>query len=377
MRILLFGGSFDPPHAGHEALLRAALKAVRPDRTLLMPTWRSPLKAGHSAAASDRLAMTRLLASACGGASRGVRADAFELERGKTTYTYQALRRLRRLHTGAEIWLLTGSDAAASIGRWKRHAEVRASCRWIVGRRPGGSIPGSLKAQVLPGVFPDVSSTILRARLVAGMDASGSIPKPILGCISRRGLYAADIHADLRRALAPGRFAHTLAVARLAVSLAERHGLDAERAALAGLLHDAGRRFDPAGVARYAANRRLRIPAKSEILSRNPMLAHAFVSEDLARRRYGVRDRDVLQAIRLHTFGARRMSPLARLLYVADSASEDRGFREAARIRRTAEKDLDAAFLEAVRLKLRCVVEGGQWLHPDASALWNSAVESA
>ena len=37
MKILLYGGTFDPPHNGHKNNLRAALERVRPDRAIVMP----------------------------------------------------------------------------------------------------------------------------------------------------------------------------------------------------------------------------------------------------------------------------------------------------------------------------------------------------
>ena len=54
MRLGIFGGSFDPPHVGHQALLRAAVRRLRPDKTIVVPAWRAPLKGVPSAPASDR-----------------------------------------------------------------------------------------------------------------------------------------------------------------------------------------------------------------------------------------------------------------------------------------------------------------------------------
>src|SRR5258706_10768352 len=59
VRVLLFGGSFDPPHRGHAALLRSALKTLRPDKTYVLPAYRSPLKSPPRTSPEDRLAMTR------------------------------------------------------------------------------------------------------------------------------------------------------------------------------------------------------------------------------------------------------------------------------------------------------------------------------
>ena len=58
-KLILFGGTFDPPHMGHMALLRAAIDTVHPDSVLVMPTGTPPHKGGHHADARVRLAMCR------------------------------------------------------------------------------------------------------------------------------------------------------------------------------------------------------------------------------------------------------------------------------------------------------------------------------
>ncbi|HEX4047279.1 MAG TPA: nicotinate (nicotinamide) nucleotide adenylyltransferase, partial [Elusimicrobiota bacterium] len=56
MKVLVFGGSFDPPHRGHAALLAAAAARVRPDRILVVPAFHAPLKEdGVARAAAQRL----------------------------------------------------------------------------------------------------------------------------------------------------------------------------------------------------------------------------------------------------------------------------------------------------------------------------------
>lgn len=262
---------------------------------------------------------------------------------------------------------MLGSDAFAMLPGWNRVDELKALFRWIVGMRPGEKIPQGLPSFIrLPGVFPPISSTQIRSRLIAGLEVESLVPSKVLDYIRRKRLYALDIHVDLRKTLQPNRYEHSLEVARLAVRLAQLHGLDEEAAALAGILHDAGRRFNPAEMTRYAVQHRLRIPNRSQIARYAPLLQHAFISEDLAKNRFRVHDSKVLSAIRNHTLGAVRMAALDRLLYVADGASADRKFPEAAQIRRMAERDLESGFKETVRMKLSYAKRDGSWLHPSS-----------
>ena len=57
MRVLLYGGSFDPPHYGHMNNLRAAAARVRPDRVVVMPAGVSPFKQGPTASGPLRVEM--------------------------------------------------------------------------------------------------------------------------------------------------------------------------------------------------------------------------------------------------------------------------------------------------------------------------------
>lgn len=361
MRILIFGGGFDPPHRGHAELLKAAAEQLRPDETYVVPAWRSPTKDAHGASAADRLAMAGLVAR-----KAGARLDRFELLRRRRTYTYEVLREFARKRPGAELWFLIGSDSLATLHEWKRPGELKRLGRWLVGRRPGSPAraPAGFRVRFLKGRFPSAASTEARARLYAGEDWRSLLPKKVAAYVERKGLYGLDLHEELERTLSKDRYRHTLEVARLAAGLARRHGEDPAAAALAGLLHDAGRRFDPAGMIRYARRRRLPVPALAATLRNSPLLTHAYISADLAERRFGVDDPKVLEAIAEHTLGRPGMSRFARLLYVADFASADRGFPSAARVRRLAARDLDRAFREAARLKTHWVRKLGRWNHP-------------
>lgn len=57
MKVLLYGGTFDPPHNGHLNNLRAAAARVQPDKVVVMPAGLSPFKQKTSAPGALRLEM--------------------------------------------------------------------------------------------------------------------------------------------------------------------------------------------------------------------------------------------------------------------------------------------------------------------------------
>lgn len=379
MRVLVFGGSFDPPHRGHAALLAAAAARLKPDRILVVPAFHAPLKdEPPSAPAEERLALVRLgvLSRLPARWRRRALLDASEARGGRRAYTVETLARLREEYPGASLQFVCGQDAAASFPRWKEPARLRRLAAWWYGGRPGAEGKPPAFFRRLPGSFPDVSSSQLRVALSLGQDCSGALFPEVLARIEARGAYGTGLLKRLRATLKPGRYEHTLNVASLAGALARRHGADESKARLAGLLHDAGRRFPPPLMAEYAVKRRLKVPERDLTAALEPMLLHAHISEDLARREFGVEDEEVLSAVRKHTLGDPRMSVLDKVVYVADACSADRSHRGAAETRALAFEDLDAAFERCLADKLSHALARRGWLHPLTVELWNDLAAS-
>jgi nicotinate-nucleotide adenylyltransferase len=118
--LIIFGGSFDPPHAGHAHIARHALRAAGPLAWMIfVPAARSPFKRDAPAASDDaRVAMLRLMLEHEPRCS--VWTD--ELERtakGHASYTIETTERLGLLFPGRPIRLLMGADQAVALHRWR------------------------------------------------------------------------------------------------------------------------------------------------------------------------------------------------------------------------------------------------------------------
>lgn len=366
MRILVFGGSFDPVHRGHLALLAAAARELRPDRIVLVPAGRPPHKPGPVASFEERVALLKsaLRSPAAKRLAAKTVIERFEGKGRGPHYTVGTLQHLRRRWPRAEFFLLLGSDQLAEFSGWRRPDEIRRLAQLVFGSRRGGPSARRDGARKLKGSFPPVSSSDIRRLLAEGETASASLSPEVAREIRRRGLYGAGLVAWLRGNVGSGRLRHILGVTRTAGALAAAHGLDVWKARQAALLHDAGRAFTREEMVRYARKNRLAVPRRSDIEAHEPMLLHAFISADLARKRFGVSDPEVLGAIARHTLGGGSLKPLETLLYVADAGSEDRAFKQARRIRTLGEKDLMEALHLAARTKLAWVRAKGRWEHP-------------
>lgn len=343
-------------------LLAAAARQLRPDRTLLLPALRSPLKEEPSERFSDRADMLRAAAAA---ARVPAEISLFEKSRGRTTYTWQSLEYFRGRYPGAEIYFLMGSDCLPGFSRWRRPERILSAARLLVGRRDG--FPAGpwkeLSPVFLKGSFPEVSSTALRAGLYRGY-IPASVPPAAARMIEERGLYLGRLRKKVLSRLGPRRAAHTLACAGLACDIALARGADVRAAAVAALIHDYAKELDPRRLEKVCRSAGLPVPLLEETVLRAPQLLHAWASAYLARRELGVADPAVLRAAARHTLGHPSMGELDKIIFVADLAAPDRDYPGAAALRRLALKDLDAAAALGARMKTEWLRLSGRWIHP-------------
>ncbi len=189
MRVGLFGGSFDPIHNAHLKLASAALRKLKLDRVYFVVSPLSPFKTGKSLTpAPARLALVRAALKN----NPEFRAASWEMKRRGPSYTITTVRDYQRAHPTHELFLILGTDALAGFPRWKKPEDLAKRVTLVAGRRPGTAWPGladTYRARVirLPGTFPDISSTEIRARLAKGRRSA--VPSAVAVLIHRKGLY--------------------------------------------------------------------------------------------------------------------------------------------------------------------------------------------
>jgi len=199
--VALFGGVFDPIHAGHLAVARAACRRFHLDRVYFIPSGYPPHKASAKLTAFEhRYAMVAL---ACAGDRRFVPslAEAGVSGRRHIFYTIDTVRQFRRklAGTSTRLYFIAGADAFRQIGTWKEYRRLLGACEFIVAHRPGfgleqaaaGSI-GEMAAgamHLLRAVSSGVSSTEIRHRRQQGRSIRGLVPAPVEEYIEKQALY--------------------------------------------------------------------------------------------------------------------------------------------------------------------------------------------
>jgi nicotinate-nucleotide adenylyltransferase len=200
-RVILFGGSFDPVHAGHIGVAEYARQYLGAERALLIAAGRSPHKEQNPLASGEhRLAMLRLAIEG----HAGLEVSDFELTRPPPSYTYDTVAHYRKLYgeSTALYWLL-GADLVGDLGTWYRACELIDGCRIAVMVRGGYAGPdlSALEGQIgaarvaalgqwmIPTPAIDASSTEIRRRLAEGREPGDAVPAAVAAYIARNGLY--------------------------------------------------------------------------------------------------------------------------------------------------------------------------------------------
>ncbi|MDR0248487.1 MAG: nicotinate (nicotinamide) nucleotide adenylyltransferase [Oscillospiraceae bacterium] len=187
--IVLYGGSFDPPHKGHVAAARTALRELKPRALLWIPSLRPPHKPGRALAApAHRAAMCRLAVNGLPGAE----VCEVELTEPLSGYTVDTVRLLRQRYPGEGLYLLMGFDMLLSLDTWRSPDELRSLCTVTALRREEGaaSRPPPGGALILPHRPYEISGTLLRGLLAAGKGRE-HLPDGVWEYITGHGLYAA------------------------------------------------------------------------------------------------------------------------------------------------------------------------------------------
>lgn len=198
-KIILFGGTFDPPHNGHMTLLAGAIETVRPDLVLVMPSGIPPHKAAGSTPGKMRAEMCECFRPLF----ENLVIDTREIERGGKSYTIDTVRELGTEYPNAQLYFPMGSDMLLWFRNWVEYKELLRRLIIVAHvRRDEDAAPVKQAAKELcreggrvlfakAPVFP-ASSTQVREILHSGASAQELLPPYVVQYIAAHGLYKTE-----------------------------------------------------------------------------------------------------------------------------------------------------------------------------------------
>lgn len=197
----IMGGTFDPIHCAHLRMARCAMEQKKLDRVLFMPSKNPPHKAGKNV--SDEWLRARLVKLAIED-EEGFCFSDFELRRDGTTYTAKTLALLKKQCPEEELYFIMGGDSLFQFAYWY-HPEEIAKHAVILAVNRGNVDAGQMEEQAgllaerFHGRFElvqmekmDVSSSLIREKLIKGEEVCGMLPKKVYEYIIENGCYGLD-----------------------------------------------------------------------------------------------------------------------------------------------------------------------------------------
>ncbi len=171
--------------------------------------------------------------------------------------------------------------------------------------------------------------------------------------------------------LSAKRFKHVLGVEEMCVILAEKNGADIEKARIAALLHDYMKETNIEVLKEMCKD----VP---EIKGYETLLEilHGFAGAMAAEKEFGIKDTDILNAIKYHTIGRENMSLLEKIVYIGDAIEMGRNYPCVDEIRKETLKDLDSGIIMEVNRKIEYLKEKGGIIHIDTIKMRDNLIKN-
>ena len=322
-RIGIFGGTFNPVHVEHVAMVKNAIKELNLDKLIVMPTFISPHKSEISVSAEHRLNMLKL---AFDGISKVEISDYEVLKQGKS-YTYLTITHFKKLYPNASLYFIVGGDMLTDFKTWKEPSIILENCTLAVINRVDQRADIESEREYFLSRFGkdfilldylggQVSSTKIRTYLEFGLALEGIIDDRVMEYINANNLYAPSKYVcAVKEFLPTKRLKHTANVVISALEKVKELNLDAEKVKLSATLHDIAKYVDASTVKGFKVKKDMPKP-----------VVHAFLGGFIAKNRLGIQDDEIIDAITYHTSGKANMTTLSKLIFVADMIEEDRDY---------------------------------------------------
>lgn len=163
MNIAIFGGSFDPPHLGHEAVIKSALANLDIDRLIIVPTFLSPFKSKFSAPPDVRM---RWCADLWGNLDPKITISDYEICQNRAVFTIDSVQYFKSKFDARKIYLIIGADQLENLHKWHKFNELKELVSFVVAYRDGANLGVNLGVNLQKlDINVKISSTQIRTQM--------------------------------------------------------------------------------------------------------------------------------------------------------------------------------------------------------------------
>ena len=160
MRIAIFGGSFDPLHIAHVAIVNDSLKKLDIDKLIIVPTYLNPFKNSFYLDPKTRFELLKKVFHKFG----KVEISDYEINQQKPSYSFNTVKYLKNLYNPSKIYLIIGEDNIKSLNKWYKYDELKKLVEFVVASRAGFETKEANEFKSLD-ININISSTQLRDKI--------------------------------------------------------------------------------------------------------------------------------------------------------------------------------------------------------------------
>ena len=131
MHIAIFGGSFDPIHIAHEAIVNEALKSLDIEKVIVVPAYLSPFKKSFHYEPKQRLHLVKKVFSH----NKNIEISNYEIKQNKTVYSFDTINYLKNIYKPSKIYFIIGEDNVKDLNKWHKIDEIKNLCEFVVATR--------------------------------------------------------------------------------------------------------------------------------------------------------------------------------------------------------------------------------------------------
>ena len=313
--IVVFGGTFDPVHNGHLRIAEEASKKFNASIIFVpakSPRWKTPEETSN-----QRLDMLKI---ALKSVNFKYEIDDFELNsKDEINYSIDTVKYFKKKYPNDNIYFLIGADQVNKFRDWKDAKELSSLAHILYVSRPGFELNQDIIKE-----FNMENLGFEKSGAVSSSDIrelkSIDLPLDVLKYIEKNRLYFVKKMSEI---LPNKRLDHSIEVANLSLEVAKVNKLEPLiDYFVAALLHDLGKAYtkdDENTLSLMKQNYR-------EYLDLPPFAYHQFVGEFLAKREFGIKNEEILDAIKFHCTGKANMTTLGMVIYACDKIEPTRDF---------------------------------------------------
>lgn len=192
-QILLYFGSFNPPHYGHMGIGRYLVNNGYCSKVWYVLSPHNPFKTPKELAPEEhRAQMVSLSIEACN-MQNIAELSTIEFGLSRPSYTINTLRELKRLYPSTQFLLLIGADNIADFNKWHKSEELKNEATILIYPRPGVAIEhtpqwGKQVEHAAP-LFSQSSTQIRQAIKDKSQQLSEYTPSEVVEYIKKNRLY--------------------------------------------------------------------------------------------------------------------------------------------------------------------------------------------